>query len=373
MRNFIIGCIVVLLLAVGFLLLYAGLDLPALARMFTALPLVHQVTLAVAALALVLLFGAVTLQTDRMARQRRAIAVLTAKLEGVGQSAQASDREQGGLDSVLQRLIGSDPEELIATLTKRLADAEQGTLIQHSHNEAIDLESRADDIRRRQQALRGRIGEVTEKRRLIEPIFAELKERQGIIERSLQDFEKGEGGKSLETHLAELTAFLRRTEERLLAFDQGLVTLDRIKTEIGGLDGRVAPLQSPESGIKHVIQEVSTMSGRLAGLVDRLEQDGDRTVPQRVQELTDQTRELEQRIASLFDHFGTLETIRTDIGVLFTRLNVALATHAAARGADGQESAQRGAASREARVSMDTLPPHQGGSAEIRHLSSAQN
>ena len=75
----------------------------------------------------------------------------------------------------------------------------------------------------------------------------------------------------------------------------------------------------------------------------------------------------------LADHFGTLETIRGDIGVLFTRLNVALATHAAARGTDGQDSAQWSASSREARVPMDTLPPHQGGSAEIRHLSSAQN
>jgi len=373
MQNFIIACIVVLLLAVGFLALNAGLDLSALVAMFTALPIAHQAALAVAAIALVLLFGAVSFQSDRVARQRKAIAVLSGRLDGVRQSAQAGDKAQAGFDSVLQRLVGSDPEEAIATLSKKLRDAEQATLIQHSHNEAVDLESRADDIRSRQQALRRRIGEVTEKRRLVEPIFAELSERQSIIERSLQDFEKGQGGKSLETHLAELTGFVRRTEERLLAFDQGLITLDRIKTDIAGLERRTAPLEAPDSGIKHVIRDVSALAGQLGAAVDRLEQDGDRTVSHRVEEFADRTRELEQRIATLCDQFVTLETIRTDIGVLFTRLNVALATHAAARGADGQDLVQRAPPSREAKVSMDTLPPPPTGPAEIRHLSSAQN
>jgi uncharacterized coiled-coil DUF342 family protein len=373
MQNFIIACIVVLLLAVGFLALNAGLDLPALVAMFTSLPVANQVALGVAALALLLLFGAVSLQSDRVARQRKAIAVMSGKLNGVRQSAQASEKDQAGFDSVLQRLVGSDPEVAIATLSKKVADAEQATLIQHGHNEAVDLESRADDIRTRQQALRRRIGEVTEKRRLVEPIFAELTERQSIIERSLQDFEKGEGGKSVENHLAELTAFVRRTEERLLAFDQGLITLDRIKTEIAGLERRIGPHEAPDAGIKHVIQDVSAMGARLAASVDRLEQDGDRTVAHRVQEFADKTRELEQRIATLCDHFATLETMRSDIAVLFTRLNVALATHAAARGSDGQDSAQRTAPSREAMVPMDVLPPPQGSSAEIRHISSAQN
>ena len=371
MQNFIIGCIVVLLLAVGFLALNAGLDLAALFAMFSALPVAHQAALAVAALALVLLFGAVSLQSDRVARQRKAIAVLSGKLEGVRQSAQASDKVQAGLDSVLQRLVGSDPEEAIATLSKEVADAEQATLIQHGHNEAVDLESRADDIRQRQQALRRRIGEVTEKRRLVEPIFAELTERQTIIERSLQDFEKGQGGKSLEAHLTDLTGFVRRTEERLQAFDQGLITLDQIKTEIAGLERRIDPLEAPDSGIKHVIADVSTLCGRLGAAVDRLEQDGDRTVSNRVQDFADKTRELEQRIAMLCDQFTTLETIRTDIGVLFTRLNVALATHAAARASESQELLERAAPSREAKVSMDPLPPPQSGSAEIRHIASA--
>jgi chromosome segregation ATPase len=336
MQNFVIVCIAVLLLAAGVMILNAGLDPSALTPMFMSLPLVQQITLGVVALASVLLLGAALLQSDRLARQHKTITALTGRLDGVRLSTRAAGEAQTGVDAVLQRVIGSDPEEALATLSSKLTEAERATSLQQSHNEAVDLESRADDIRRRQQALRGRLGEVFDKRRLVEPIFGELHERQSIIARSLQDFEKGEGEKSLETHLAELTDFVRRTEDRFQAFDQGLVTLDRIKAEIARLEGRIAPLESSDTGIKRAIQEVSGLRDRLAGSLDRLEQDGDRKVSERVQDLADKMREFEQRVVSLCDHFVMLDAVRTDIGILFTRLNVALATHSAAGGSKGQ-------------------------------------
>jgi chromosome segregation ATPase len=329
MRNFVIIWIVVLLLAAGLMILNAGLDHSALAAIFLSLPVTQMVTLGVVGVASLALLGAALVQSDRLARQHKTIATLAGRLDGVRQSTRALGEAQTGVDAVLQRVVGSDPEEALTTLSRKLTEAERATLLQQSHNEAIDMESRADDIRRRQQALRGRLGDVFDKRRLVEPIFGELKERQSIIERSIQDFEKGEGGKSLEAHLAELTDFVRRTEERFQAVDQGILTLERIKTEIARLQGRIAPLESPDTGIKRAIQEVTGFRDRLADALDRLEQDGDRKVSQRVQELADKTREFEQRVASLCDHFVTLDTVRTDIGILFTRLSVALATHAA--------------------------------------------
>jgi chromosome segregation ATPase len=336
MQNFVAVCIAVLLLAAGLTIFNAGFDQSALAAMFMSLPLVQQIALGVVGLASALLLGTALLQSDRLARQRKTIASLTDRIDGVRRSGRELGEVQTSLDAVLQRAVGSDPEEALTTLSKKLTEAERATSLQQSHNEAVDMESRADDIRRRQQALRGRLGEVFDKRRLVEPIFGELKERQNIIERSLQDFEKGEGEKSLETHLAELTEFVRRTEDRFQAFDQGLVTLDRIKTEIMRLQGCVAPLESPDTGIKHVIQDVSRVRDQLTGALDRLEQDGDLKVSQRVQELADKTREFEQRVASLCDHFVMLEAVRTDIGILFTRLNVALATHSSPGGSKSQ-------------------------------------
>ncbi len=328
MRNLVFVCVVVLVFSAGLLILHAGVDTATLGRMFTSLPFAQQFALAVATIVLALLVGAAVFQSDRLMRQGAVIGKLTERLDGVRQSTSTLTEAQTGLDAALRRAEGSDPEEALQSLGKRLTEAERATSLQQSHNEAVDLESRADDIRRRQQALRGRLGEVFNKRRLIEPIFGELKERQSIIDRSLHDFDKGEGAKSLETHLKELTEFVRRTEERFQTFDQGLVTLDRIKTEITGLQGRIAPLESSETGIKPVIQGVCGLRDQLAVALERLEQDGDRTVSQRVQELGDQTREFEKRVAALCEHFVTLESVRTEIGVLFTRLNVALATHA---------------------------------------------
>ncbi len=327
MQNFVVIWMLILLLAAGFMILNAGLDQSAITAMLASLPFVQFVTLGVIALAAILLLGAALVQSDRLARQRKTIATLSDRLDGVRQSTRTLGEAQTGLDGAVQRVVGSDPEEALTTLSRKLSEAEKATALQQSHNEAIDMESRTEDIRRRQQALRGRLGEVFDKRRLVEPIFGELKERQSIIERSLQDFEKGEGQKSLETHLAELTEFVRRTEQRFLAFDQGLISLEGIKTEITRLQGRIAPLESSDTGIKRAVQDVSGLRDRLGDALDRLEQDGDRKVSQRVQELADKTREFEQRVANLCDHFVTLETVRTDIGVLFTRLSVALATH----------------------------------------------
>jgi chromosome segregation ATPase len=335
MQNFVVACIAVLVLAAGVMIFNAGLDPSALPTMFMSLSLVQQITVGVVTLAAVLVIGAALVQSDRLARQRRAIAALSGRLDGVRQSTRAAGEAQAGVDAVLERAVASDPEEALATIARKLAEAERATALQHNHNEAVDLESRADDIRRRQQALRARLGEVFDKRRLVEPIFGELQERQSIIARSLQDFEKGEGEKSLETHLAELTEFVRRSEDRFQAFDQGLLKLDRIKADIARLEGRIAPLESADTGIKRAIQDVSGLRDRLAGALDRLEQDGERTVSERVHDLAEKTREFEQRVASLCDHFVMLDAVRTDIGILFTRLNVALATHSAVPGPKG--------------------------------------
>jgi hypothetical protein len=50
-----------------------------------------------------------------------------------------------------------------------------------------------------------RIGDVIEKRRLVEPIFGELKEREAMIGPTLAEYEAAQSSKSLEQQLLELT------------------------------------------------------------------------------------------------------------------------------------------------------------------------
>lgn len=318
MRNLVMACTLVLVFGLGFMILDTGSEL---INGFLARSLAQQIALSICGVAAVVLLGTALWQSLELTRQGGALRVANERLAGVQQSARALTAAQNATDAALGTLVGSEPEDTLTALSQKLTEAERTALLQHSQNEAVDLESRADDIRRRQQALRVRLGDVIEKRRLVEPIFAELKERQAIIGRATADYEKGETGKSLEEQLQELIAFVKQAEARFEAFDRALVTLDGLKGELGALQARIAPLEAPVGGIRTVVREVGRLGDRLAADLDRMERDGDRKLSDRVSELSDAKRDFEERVARLTEQVAKLETIRSDVGGLLGRLS----------------------------------------------------
>jgi chromosome segregation ATPase len=287
----------------------------------------QQAAVAVIA-AVVVFFLAVSLwQSDRIAQQSQAIDILQKRMSGLRDDSAAAEEQQSGADAAIRHLVGTDPVAIIDDVQQRLTDAETRTAQQAVQNEAVDLQSRIDEIRSRQQALRTQLGTVSEKRRTIEPMLGEVKERQALIERSLGDLEKDETGKNIHTRLEEAEGFLSRGHTRLDALEKAFGSLTEIRDRLEKLHSEVTPLKSADTGVKALLGSVVAAQNRLDAALLSLEKDDSETIGARIERLSKAKADMEQRIASLNECFGSLEAMRSDIGSHFDKLHFTLEGH----------------------------------------------
>src|SRR5579864_5333135 len=201
-------CVVLFMLAVGFLIVTAGPDLAALIAALRAEPVLDKVAWAVIVLVPLVLLAAVWL-TDTLVRQRKAAQALELRLDGVRQGAKELTKSQLDAEAAVHHLARSDPESAIGAVQQRLGEAERVARAQEQRNEIGDLQSRVDAIRGQQQALRQRLAPVLEKRRAIEQLFLELDTSQNDVERALAEIASGDDATALDLRLKKLTEFVR--------------------------------------------------------------------------------------------------------------------------------------------------------------------
>ena len=163
-----------------------GLDVAHLVNLFFARPFEQRLIFSVVVLLVLWLVGIAFWQAIRLSRNNAEYQGLRQVVDGYRHQTVLTGTLQRDLDLPLQHLVGSDPEENMLSLQKRIAEAERLTALQESRNEASDMNSRLENVRRRQYALREQLGGVIEKRRAIEPLFSEIKDRQKQLEFSLQ-------------------------------------------------------------------------------------------------------------------------------------------------------------------------------------------
>jgi len=243
------------LLVVGLVVLQQSLGI-APSDAFSAVllwPIEQKLAIFLIAAVVLFLVGAGIWQSDRIAQQARAIDILQKRMNGLRDQTSAADEQQSGADAAVRHLVGTDPVATIDDIQQRLTQTEARTLEQAAQNEAVDLQSRIDEIRRRQQALRTKLGSVSEKRRVIEPMLGEVKERQALIERALGDLEKDETGKSLDARLEETEGFLNRGHTRLEALETIFGKFEQLRDRMQQLQSDMAPLRSTEAGIKPLV------------------------------------------------------------------------------------------------------------------------
>lgn len=299
-------------------------------------PIEQKIAIAVIVAVFVFLLVAGISQSKRIAQQSQAIDILQKRMSGLRDESAAADEQQSGADAAVRHLVGTDPVVTIDDVQQRLTEAETRTSEQQVQNEAVDLQSRIDDIRSRQQSLRTQLGSVSEKRRSIEPMLGEVKERQALIERSLADLEKDETGKNLHTRLEEAEGFLGRGHARLDALEKAFGNLTEIRDRLEKLQGDMTPLKHAESGVKALLGDVVTAQTRLDAALIALEKDEGEAIGARIERLAKAKAEMEQRIATLTECFGSLEAMRGDIGSQFDRLQATIERH---RGRDGNSIA----------------------------------
>jgi DNA repair exonuclease SbcCD ATPase subunit len=265
------------------------------------------------------LIGTSIFLSRRMSRQDESLRVLRARLKGARDDMVVAHGLQNHFDGVVQHLVDSTPQEAIAALQQRLVETEQKVALQQSQNEATDIEEQLDDIRRRQQILRETVGEVAEKRRVTEPVFAEIKDRQRQLERSLAKLEVDDNKHNLADRLQEIGGEVLAIQKRLTVLQESLVTLNRHKEDLDKTNAELGPLQAQGAGIYAVIDELRPAYQQLTRKIDEFEVRDGETISNYVEALSRSKMEIEQKVARLDDCFNILETLSLDFGELKQR------------------------------------------------------
>jgi chromosome segregation ATPase len=148
----------------------------------------------------------------------------------------------------------------------------------------------------------------------------ELRERQSHLERSLAEVETDPSGKSLIDRQNALTEFILQARLRLGKLQDSSATLKQFKEEMAKSQAELAPLQAPVFGIEALIADVNKAREILIRTLGEIESKGDEMLSSRVEALSKNKREIDEKIAQVFEHFQKLDSMRKDIGEIFTTI-----------------------------------------------------
>jgi len=296
-----------------------GYDLGRLSAHFFELPQGQRWAAGLVVLTATALIGTSIFLSLRMSRQGESLRVLRARMKSARDDMVVAHGLQNHFEGVVQHIVDSTPQEAIATLQKRLVETEQKVALQQSQDVATDIEEQLDDIRRRQQVLREAVGEVAEKRRVTEPVFAEIKDRQRQLERSLAKLEVDDTKHNLADRLNEIGGEVLAIQKRLAVLQESLTTLNRHKEDLDKTNAELVPLQAQGTGIYAVIDELRPAYEQLSRKIDEFEVRDNETISARVEALSRSKVDIEQKVARLDDCFNILETLSLDFGELKQR------------------------------------------------------
>ncbi|KYG20943.1 hypothetical protein SE92_12335 [Bradyrhizobium sp. AT1] len=307
----------VLLAVIAFLAQQAfGYDIAHLPAWFAGLPMPQRITVGAILAGTLTLIGA---SAWRLSRQDRSLKTLRDRLKKTREDVVVAHALQNHLDATVQHLIESDPREAVSALHDKLGEIEQRALLQQGRNESTDMHDQLAEIRRRQQALREMVGKVADQRRAVEPVFTEIRDRQNQLERSLHDLETDDRKNNLADRQRDIARDVSALLGRVNAVQETFATLNQYKEDLAKSHAELVPLRSTDAGINALIGELSLSHDRLAKSIDELETLGETPLLARVETLSKNKIEIEQRLARIDDSFNILKTIRLDFEELGQR------------------------------------------------------
>ncbi len=339
MAKFVGICVVLFVLAVGLVVVNQPQDMAALFEAFRSEPLAQKLAWFLVVLIPLALIPSALWLADALLRQRRANDALEQRLGGVRQGVRELTKSQVDADASVHHLARTDPEGAIGAVTQRLTDAERVTQVQESRSEiGGDLQSRVDELRTRQQALRDRLVPVLEKRRSIEQLFADLDSRESDIERSLAEIVSGDDATAIEVRLNNLMEFVRRSHERCDDIEQAAKTIGGLKEDFAGLQTRLEPQAAAQDGIRRRVKDLDEAKDRLAAEIAALQQTPQGSLAERVQTFAEDKKKLEDGVADLEMQLSRLASLRKDVEGVSANFDRALdaVSNSAAGDAEGR-------------------------------------
>jgi chromosome segregation ATPase len=154
--------------------------------------------------------------------------------------------------------------------------------------------------------------------------FEELRERQAHLEKSLAEVETDPGGRKLIDRQNALNEFVIQSRLRLGKLQDSAATLNQFKEALARSQAELVPLQAPVFGIEALIGEVNANRDILIKTLAEIELRGDEQLSSRVGALAENKLEIDERIAHVFEHFQKLDSMRKDIGEIFTSIRSTL-------------------------------------------------
>jgi DNA repair exonuclease SbcCD ATPase subunit len=339
MAKFVGICVVLFVLAVGLIVVNQPQDMAALFEAFRSEPLAQKLAWFLVVLIPLALIPSALWLSDALLRQRRANDALEQRLGGVRQGVRELTKSQVDADASVHHLARTDPEGAIGAVTQRLTDAERVAQVQEGRSEIdVDLQSRVNELRTRQQALRDRLVPVLEKRRSIEQLFADLDSRESDIERSLAEVVSGDDATAIEVRLNNLMEFVRRSHERCDDIEQAAKTIGGLKEDFAGLRTRLEPQAAAQDGIRRRVKDLDEAKERLATEIAALQQTPQGSLAARVQAFAEDKKKLEDGVADLETQLSRLASLRKDVEGVSANFDRALdlVSNSAAGDAEGR-------------------------------------
>ena len=189
------------------------------------------------------------------------------------------------------------------------------------------LSSRVEALSKSKTEIEQRVARVDDCFNILDAIrldFEELGERRTHLERSLSEVETDSSGKSLIDRQNALSEFVVQSRLRLGKLQESLATLNQFKEELAKSRAELVPLQAPVFGIEALIDEVNKNRDLLIKTLGEIEFNGDEKLSSRVEALSRNKLEIDARITQVFENFTKLDSMRKDIGEIFTSIRSTL-------------------------------------------------
>ena len=129
---------------------------------------------------------------------------------------------------------------------------------------------------------------------------------------------------AIDARVDELSKFVKKTEGHFDDIESRVVVFGELKKKLDDIQSRLLPLESVESGVVKLVDELRELRDDLVVRIRNVEGGEEGDLAARVKTFSEAKTELEDRIAGLADQFTKLATIRKDIAGLFDKLSTAV-------------------------------------------------
>jgi chromosome segregation ATPase len=221
---------------------------------------------------------------------------------------------EGGITSRVREL-GEQRDEITAVIAslERTPDGALGERVQKLSDEKRKLE---DGIAH----LHEQFFRLSNLRKDVTGLFAAIDRALNTVSAA----KSGDGPTDIDSRIDELSHFIEQTQIQFDGIEGRAQALGQLRGKLGDLQTRLAPLESDQTGVAKLIEELDTIREKLIVKVRNIEGGEEGDLAARVRAFAEAKRELEDRVSALADQFTKLSSLRKDIAGLFDKLSNAV-------------------------------------------------